>query len=84
MDWLNKEVAAAWREEGQRYASDVNRFIREMKEMEGKQEPEYLSDDQRTQLAEEVFEMIKTANKKGEWQQLRKELPPATWLSYEF
>ncbi|PPB10723.1 hypothetical protein [Brevibacillus laterosporus] len=79
MDWLNKEVAAAWREEGKRYASDVNRFIREMKEMEGKQEPAYPSDDQRTQLAEEVFEMIKTANKKGEWQQLRKELPPATW-----
>ncbi|MFB0829419.1 hypothetical protein ACEU2D_07230 [Brevibacillus laterosporus] len=79
MDWLNKEVAGAWREEGNRYASDVNRFIREIREMEGKQEPAYPSDDQRSQLAEEVFEMIKAANKKGKWQQLRQELPPATW-----
>ncbi|MGZ9584310.1 hypothetical protein [Paenibacillus marinisediminis] len=79
MNWLNEELAAKWRSEGKRYASEINEYVRIGMETDWKQnqkEPEY---DQRHQMSSAVVKMIRAANKAGDVERLRRELPPATW-----
>ncbi|WP_028596632.1 hypothetical protein [Paenibacillus assamensis] len=79
MDWLHREIAENWRREGKRYAAAVNEFVRIGMESEWKQEQEEPEQDKRYSLAQSIIEMIRAANKVGEVERLREELPPASW-----
>ncbi|MCR8842338.1 hypothetical protein NQ117_01440 [Paenibacillus sp. SC116] len=79
MDWLHKEIAANWRREGKRYAADVNEFVRIGIGSEWKQKQEEPEQDQRSSLAQSIVNMIRAANKAGEVERLREEIPPASW-----
>ncbi|QOS79775.1 hypothetical protein JNUCC31_02145 [Paenibacillus sp. JNUCC31] len=78
MSWINEEIAESWRNEGKRYARDVNAFVR--RGMAGEQLDEMeLAEDARAQISTEVWEMVKQANLQGDLERLRLELPAATW-----
>ncbi|MFC9709811.1 hypothetical protein ACFTRD_16865 [Paenibacillus sp. NPDC056933] len=78
MSWINEDIAKSWRNEGKRYARDVNAFVR--RGMAGEQLDETeLAEDARAQISTEVWEMVKQANLQGDLERLRLELPAATW-----
>ncbi|MGG4220468.1 hypothetical protein ABEW32_19880 [Paenibacillus jamilae] len=79
MNWLNHELAAQWRQEGKRYAADVNEFVRISMESQWQQEQSEPKQDERPKLAEDIFRMIQEANQTGEIEQLRREIPAASW-----
>jgi hypothetical protein len=79
MSWLNHEMAAKWRQEGKRYAADVNEFIRVGMESEWQQEQSEPKQDERPKMAKDIFRMIQEANQAGEMEQLRREIPAASW-----
>ncbi|WP_458464471.1 hypothetical protein [Paenibacillus sp.] len=84
MSWLKEDIAKQWRNEGKRYARDVNAFVR--RSMQGEQPDESeLEGDLRSGLSTEVFQMVRQANLHGDLELLRRELPAATWpLNEEF
>ncbi|WP_440109603.1 hypothetical protein [Paenibacillus sp. QZ-Y1] len=78
MSWINEEIAESWRNEGKRYARDVNTFVR--RGMAGEQLDESeLAEDARVRISTEVWSMVKQANLQGDLERLRSELPAATW-----
>lgn len=78
MRWLKENIAETWRNEGKRYAKDVNAFVR--RGMAGEQVDESeLEADGRTSISTEVWNMVKQANLQGDVERLRLELPAATW-----
>ena len=80
MTWLNELVAMRWRQEGERYAKDVNEFVRKgLTEGWDAVDEAALQEDGRRELAEQVFGMVAAANEAGDIEQLRSALPPATW-----
>ncbi|WP_348622046.1 hypothetical protein [Paenibacillus polymyxa] len=79
MSWLNHEMAAKWRQEGKRYAADVNEFVRVGMESEWQQEQSEPNQDERPKMAKDIFRMIQEANQAGEMEQLRREIPAASW-----
>ncbi|WP_420540035.1 PQQ-binding-like beta-propeller repeat protein [Paenibacillus polymyxa] len=79
MSWLNHELAAQWRQEGKRYAADVNEFVRIGMESQWQQEQPEPKQDERSKLAKDIFRMIQEANQAGETEQLRREIPVASW-----
>ncbi|WP_434750661.1 hypothetical protein [Paenibacillus amylolyticus] len=84
MEWLNTKIADQWRNEGKRYAGDVNAFVHKMLQGEQPNESE-LADDTRHAMSAKVMKMVKQANLQGEVERLREELPAATWpLSNHF
>ncbi|WP_020619304.1 hypothetical protein [Paenibacillus daejeonensis] len=78
MNWLQEETAQTWREEGKRYAGDVNEYVRIGMETDWELE-EQIEDDARPPLAHKAVKMIVAANEAGEVDKLREYLPPATW-----
>lgn len=87
MTWLDQSISEKWRNEGKRYAKEVNEFVRRgmaggWAETDDNQEPRA---DRRSQLAAKVLRMIQEANAAGEVELLRQELPAASWpLTSEF
>lgn len=87
MTWLDQTIAEQWRNEGKRYATEVNEFVRRgmaggWAETDANKEPRA---DKRSQLAAKVLRMIQGANAAGEVELLRQELPAASWpLTSEF
>ncbi|MGG4499541.1 PQQ-binding-like beta-propeller repeat protein [Paenibacillus polymyxa] len=79
MNWLNHELAAQWRQEGKRYAADVNEFVRIGMESQWQQEQPEPKQDERSKLAKDIFRMIQVANQAGETERLRREIPAASW-----
>lgn len=79
MNWLNQEAAAAWRSEGHRYAREINEYVRLGMESGWDKKLKEPENDSRSKLAADVWKMIREANKAGEVEQLRQELPAATW-----
>ncbi|MGP0578848.1 hypothetical protein ACTP13_17850 [Paenibacillus peoriae] len=79
MSWLNHEMAAKWRQEGKRYAADVNEFVRVGMESEWQQEQSEPNQDERPKMAKDIFRMIQEANQAGEMEQLRREILAASW-----
>ncbi len=79
MNISRDELAKLWRQEGKKYAADVNEFVRigmESNWQENQQEPE---EDKRHRLAGKVLKEIKEANRTGNIAELREQIPPATW-----
>ncbi|NMP09792.1 PQQ-binding-like beta-propeller repeat protein [Paenibacillus polymyxa] len=79
MNWLNHELAAQWRQEGKRYAADVNEFVRIGMESQWQQEQPEPMQDERSKLAKDIFRMIQEANQAGETERLHREIPAASW-----
>ncbi|KJD41093.1 hypothetical protein QD46_03515 [Paenibacillus polymyxa] len=79
MSWLNHELAAQWRQEGKRYAADVNEFVRIGMESQWQQEQPEPMQDERSKLAKDIFRMIQEANQAGETERLHREIPAASW-----
>ncbi|WP_028545512.1 hypothetical protein [Paenibacillus taiwanensis] len=85
MSWLNKEIAERWRNEGKRYASEINEYVRNGMEHGWSENLESPEEDQRSSFAFEIVEMIRAANRAGETNILREEVPPASWpITSEF
>lgn len=80
MSWLDHEMAAKWRQEGKRYAADVNEFVRIGMESQWQQEQPEPKQDERSKLTEDIFRMIQDANQAEETEQLRREIPAASLL----
>lgn len=79
MNWLKEEVAAKWREEGKRYAHDINHFVLKGLTDGWDQAGNEPAEDTRSALAAKVYKMIRGANEQGELAELRAQLPAATW-----
>ncbi|MCY9516319.1 WD40 repeat domain-containing protein [Paenibacillus apiarius] len=79
MTWLNELVAMRWRQEGARYAKDVNEFVgKGLTEGWDAVDEVELQGDGRSELAEQVLEMVAAANEAGDIERLRRALPAAT------
>lgn len=79
MNWLQDEQAAKWREEGQRYARDVNQFVHKGLTEGWDKAGNEPAEDTRGALAAKIYKMIRGANERGEIAELRAQLPAATW-----
>lgn len=79
MKWLEDEIAAKWREEGERYAHDINQFVHKGLTDGWDQAGNEPAEDTRSVLAAKVYKMIRRANEQGELAELRAQLPAATW-----
>ncbi|ETT39043.1 MULTISPECIES: hypothetical protein [unclassified Paenibacillus] len=79
MNWLQNEQAAKWREEGQRYAGDVNQFVHKGLTEGWDKAGNEPAEDTRGTLAAKIYKMIRGANEHGEMAELRAQLPAATW-----
>lgn len=79
MNWLNKEIAERWREEGRRYASEINKYVRIGTETGWPEGLEPPAEDERRSIAGEIMKMVRAANQAGETTTLRELIPPASW-----
>ncbi|MFC4306612.1 PQQ-binding-like beta-propeller repeat protein [Cohnella boryungensis] len=73
------QLSQKWRDEGLRYASEVNAYVRRGLESNWEEPGEEPSEDSRRELASQVYKIIKQANKTGELETLREQFPAASW-----
>lgn len=71
MSWLHEDIAASWRREGQRYAAEINEYVRIGMESGWQHEQKEPDQDQRTSLAADIVRMIRAANQAGDTERLR-------------
>lgn len=77
MDWsLYTVLSEQWCKDGKEYASMINEYRAKVSQAEEIRLPDPPSDP-RTKLANQVFEVIREANKAGETQRLRELFPPS-------
>ncbi|WP_430108203.1 WD40 repeat domain-containing protein [Paenibacillus sp. B1-33] len=79
MSWLKEEIAMKWRAEGKRYAAEINEFVRIGMESNWEQAQQEPGEDQRSSMAADIVDMIRAANRTGDTERLRQEIPPASW-----
>ncbi|AZS14595.1 PQQ-binding-like beta-propeller repeat protein [Paenibacillus lutimineralis] len=79
MTQQREELAMEWRQEGKRYAVDVNEFVRIGMESNWQQKQADPEEDKRHRLVGKVLKEIKAANETGNIAELRSQFPPATW-----
>ncbi|MFD0712091.1 WD40 repeat domain-containing protein [Paenibacillus sp. GCM10027626] len=74
-----EELSALWRQEGRKYAADINEFVRIGMASNWQQKQQEPEEDKRHRLAGQVLKQIKAANQTGSIAELREQFPPATW-----
>ncbi|MEF3311911.1 hypothetical protein PV433_23780 [Paenibacillus sp. GYB004] len=73
------QLSRQWKEEGLRYASEVNAFVRRGLASNWQEVGPEPSEDTRGELASRVFRYIQQANRSGDTETLRERFPPASW-----
>lgn len=73
------QLSQKWRDEGLRYASEINAYVRKGIESNWEALGEEPSEDSRGQLASQVYKLIKQANRTKELETLREQFPAASW-----
>ncbi|WP_405106664.1 hypothetical protein MHH28_25380 [Paenibacillus sp. FSL K6-1217] len=79
MKWLEGDVAAKWRKEGQRYAAGVNQYVHKGLTEGWDNAGNEPAEDTRGAHAAKIYKMIRRANEHKELAELREQLPAATW-----
>lgn len=73
------QLSQKWRDEGLRYASEINAYVRRGLESNWETPGEEPSEDSRGQLASQVYKFIKEANRTKDLETLREQFPAASW-----